>query len=103
MDGGASGNRSALFLLEVTIFLIVWHSFWLLASVAVAVWFSSVLWRMFSDGDLGPIVRSPEQRRLKRSMKVWLAGLLILVLIGMFIFGAYDRAVALLTIHRIQL
>ncbi|WP_372708041.1 hypothetical protein [Brevundimonas sp.] len=89
--------------MAVTILLIVSNSFWLIASVALAVWFSSVLWRLFSDGDLDPIVRSPEQRRLKRSMKVWLAGLLIPVLIGIFVFGAYDRAVALLTIYRSQL
>ena len=75
---------------------LVWHGAWLVASLALAAWFISILWRMFSSDDLGPVVSDPLRQRLSRPPTVWIAALIIAVLVGLFLWGAFDRAAQLL-------
>ena len=78
---------------------IAWHGALLVASLALAAWFASILWRMFSSDDLGPVVSDPLRRRLSRPPEVWIAALIIAVFVGLFLWGALDRAVQLLRLQ----
>src|SRR5690606_33856150 len=79
----------------IGVLAVAWHGAWLIASLAIAAWCISILWRMFSTDDLGPVVSDPLRRRLSRPPTVWIAALIIALLVGLCLWGAFDRAAQL--------